>query len=245
MSRPWKLILADNWHGWLMSSPQPRQRERVWLMGRTPMGAADVFHDGSNYFGQIVTRYEATIAAMFFGHTHRDDFEITYTNYSARSASSALQVSYITPALTPTSGHPTFRVYSVDPVTFGVLDYTVYVAHMSCPTWEKYYPIKATYGAQLSLSVNDPSSELTPAFWHNVTVLFENEDAVYQAHNARRSRGWDAASCTGDCKTKEICQLRAGKSAFNCASIKPGVNFKKRDLPKSNTMLTPTSVMVR
>lgn len=32
-----------------------------------PMGSADALRDGSNYFNQVIDRYSATIAALFFG----------------------------------------------------------------------------------------------------------------------------------------------------------------------------------
>jgi sphingomyelin phosphodiesterase len=34
-----------------------------------PMGLPDAFRDGSNLFDQIVNRYSATIAALFFGRS--------------------------------------------------------------------------------------------------------------------------------------------------------------------------------
>ncbi|KAI1321123.1 Metallo-dependent phosphatase-like protein [Xylariaceae sp. FL0255] len=207
--------------------------ERVWLLGHMPMGSSDALHDGSNYFDQIVQRYDATIAAIFYGHTHKDEFEIAYSNYSDQSADTASMMSYIAPSLTPTSGNPTFRVYSVDPVTFGVLDYTVYIANMSSatyqggPTWEKYYSAKETYGSLLTPAVTSSAAELTPAFWHSVTALFESNDDVFQDYIARKSRGWDVSTCTDDCKTDEICQLRAAQALYNCVEVTPGINFKK------------------
>ncbi|KAK5797708.1 hypothetical protein VI817_003999 [Penicillium citrinum] len=210
--------------------------ERVWLLGHMPMGSGDTFHDGSNYFNQIIQRYEATIAGVFYGHTHKDEFEISYSNYTDQSAESATMMSYIAPAMTPTSGNPTFRVYSVDPVTFSVLDFTVYIANMSNPsyqknpTWEKYYSAKETYGPLLEPAVTDDAAELTPAFWHNVTELFETKDSVFQDYIARKTRGWEVETCSGDCKTEEICQLRAGESQYNCVTVSPGINFKKRDI---------------
>ncbi|KAJ5666024.1 acid sphingomyelinase [Penicillium maclennaniae] len=223
---------------WLVSELDAAETagERVWLAGHMPMGSGDAFHDGSNYFNQIIQRYEATIAAVFYGHTHKDEFEIAYSDYSNPTADTATVMSYIAPALTPTSGNPTFRVYSVDPVTFGVLDFEVYIANMSDPNyqtkpiWEKYYSAKEVYGSLLTPPVTDSSAELTPAFWHNVTALFENDDAVFQDYIARKTRGWDYLSCTGDCKTDEICQLRAAESQYNCVTITPGISFKKRDI---------------
>ncbi|PWY91733.1 acid sphingomyelinase [Aspergillus sclerotioniger CBS 115572] len=222
---------------WLVSELAAAETagERVWLMGHMPMGSGDTFHDASNYFNQIIQRYDATIAAVFYGHTHKDEFELAYSNYTDQSADTATMMSYIMPAMTPTSGNPAFRVYSVDPVTFGVLDFTEYITNMSSPTyqekptWEKYYSAKEAYGSLLDPPVTDSAAELTPAFWHNVTVLLENDDSVFQDYYARKRRGWDVSECTGDCKTDEICQLRAAESQYNCVEITPGINFKKRD----------------
>ena len=182
---------------------------------------------------QIIQRFDATIAALFFGHTHQDEFEIAYSTPAAPTADTAVMVSYIAPALTPTSGNPTFRVYSVDPVTFAILDYTVYYANISSPTyqsgptWEELYSVKETYGSLLDPPVTGASAELTPAFWHDLTVLFENDDDVYQAWYARRGRDYSDATCTGDCKTESICQLRASQSQYNCGTVSPGINFKR------------------
>ncbi|KAG4439668.1 hypothetical protein IFR05_004865 [Cadophora sp. M221] len=220
---------------WLVTELEAAESagERVWLMGHMPMGSSGAFHDQSQYFDQIIQRFDATIAALFFGHTHQDEFEVAYSTPATPSANTAVMVSYIAPALTPTSGNPTFRVYDVDPVTFAVLDYTVYYTNISSPTyqsgptWEKLYSVKETYGALLNPPITDSSAELTPAFWHNLTVLFEKDDAVYQAWYARRGRDYSDATCTGVCKTSSICQLRASQSQYNCVTVSPGINFKR------------------
>lgn len=212
--------------------------QRVYIIGHTPMGSSDAFHDGSNYFDQIVNRYSNTIAALFFGHTHVDQFEIAYSDYTNKTYENAVAMSYIIPSLTPTSGMPAFRVYSVDPVTFGVLDSVTYIADMtnpdfqtSGPVWTEYYSAKEVYGPLVSPAPT-ADSELTPAFWHNVTEAFQTNDTAFQAYYARKSRGWNVASCTGTCQTDEICQLQAAQSQYNCYTATPGINFSKRDISK-------------
>ncbi|PSR75191.1 calcineurin-like phosphoesterase [Coniella lustricola] len=209
--------------------------ERVWLMGHMPLGSTDAFHDQSYYFDTIVQRFAGgTLAAVFYGHTHKDEFEIAYSDYADQTAETATMMSYIAPALTPTSGNPTFRVYDVDPVTFGILDMTTYYANISAPTyqtsptWQKLYSVKETYGALLG--VTDAAAELTPAFWHNVTALFESDDAVFQEYYARKTRDYSTATCTGTCKTAEICQLRAAQAQYNCGTVTPGINLRRRQL---------------
>ncbi|KAH8896938.1 calcineurin-like phosphoesterase [Thozetella sp. PMI_491] len=218
---------------WLVSELQAAESagQRVWILGHMPMGRSDAFHDASYYFDLIIQRFDATIGAVFYGHTHKDEFEIAYSDYTNQDASTATMMSYIAPALTPTSGNPTFRVYSVDPVTFGVLDFTVYYANISSPTyqnnptWEKLYSVKETYGA--AVGVTDPTAELTPAFWHTVTELFESDDGIFQEYIGRKTRDFSTSTCTGTCKTAEICSLRAAQAQYNCATVSPGINFKR------------------
>ncbi|KAM4056282.1 calcineurin-like phosphoesterase [Hirsutella rhossiliensis] len=213
-----------------------KARENVYIIGHLPFGDKGTLHDGSNYLDQIVNRYSATIAAMFFGHTHVDQFEISYADYQSRSEANALAVSYIAPSLTPTAGMPSFRVYEVDPDTFGVLDATTYIADMgdkafqSGPVWTKLYSAKEAYGKALSPPVTDPRAELTPAFWHQVTKAFEDDDELFDAYISRKSRGWNVAKCRGSCRADEICQLRAGRAQDNCYKPKFGFHLERRDM---------------
>ncbi|KAI1414319.1 putative acid sphingomyelinase [Hypoxylon sp. FL1857] len=216
-----------------------REGERVYIIGHMPMGSRDAFHDGSNYFDQIVNRYSATIAAMFFGHTHFDEFQLSYADYGNRSHSNALVVSYVAPSMTPTSGHPAFRVYTVDPITFGVLDATTYIANTSAPSfytkpkWTKYYSAKEAYGHLVATREGQKllgeQDELTPAFWHNVTEAFEKNMTAFDEYYARRRRGWVVGRCDGGCRNAEICKLRAARAQDNCMS--PG--FRLSDTGKS------------
>jgi sphingomyelin phosphodiesterase len=217
---------------WLVRELDGAERagENVYIMGHMSIGDRNALHDGSNYLDQIINRYSSTIAAMFFGHTHRDEFQISYGNYSERGHGNALVMSYIGPSLTPSSGMPSFRVYDVDPVTFGVLDVTQYMADMRSPdfqttgpVWKKFYSAKEVYGSAVEPPVTDPAAELTPGFWHNVTEAFEADDALFHDFLRRQSRGWLSPSCTGDCKTEQICQLRAARSQNSCYKPGPGL----------------------
>jgi sphingomyelin phosphodiesterase len=184
-----------------------------------------------------VNRYSNTIAGLFFGHTHVDQFEVGYSDYSDKSYHNAIANAYIVPSLTPTSGMPAFRVYNVDPVTFAVLDSITYIADMTNPSfqttgpvWTEYYSAKEVYGPLLTPPVTDPNAELCPAFWHNVTEVFANNPAAFMEYYARKSRGWNVGSCTGTCQTNEICQMQALRSENNCYKPSPGIHLSKRDL---------------
>lgn len=222
---------------WLVKELDAAERagENVYIIGHMPLGDHNMFHDQSNYMDQIVQRYESTIAAMFFGHTHRDEFQISYSDNSKKSFSTARTTSYIGPSLTPTSGHPSFRVYEVDPETFAVMDTVTYMADMSKhafqtsgPVWTKYYSAKETYGALLDPPLTDPKAELSASFWHNVTEVFKKDASVFGEYMTRKSRGWKKVDCGDSCREEEVCQMRAARSQDNCYEPSPGISFKKR-----------------
>jgi sphingomyelin phosphodiesterase len=67
---------------WLVNELQRAEDagERVYIIGHMPFGVGDALPDGSNYLNQIVNRYEATIAAMFFGMDISPATSGDYTN---------------------------------------------------------------------------------------------------------------------------------------------------------------------
>ncbi|KAI1332015.1 V-type ATPase [Xylariaceae sp. FL0255] len=232
---------------WLVNALDAAEKagERVYIIGHMPMGVHDAFPDASNYFDQIVNRYEATIAALLFGHTHTDEFEISYSDYENRSSENAIAMSYIMPSMTPISGDPAFRVFDVDPVTFGVLDITTYIANMSDPSfhsvegpvWKKYYSAREAYGALLKSPLRsmwdtpyEKLTELDPAFWHRVTELFEQDSDVFDAFMARKRRGWYKDEWDAESRDKEICKLRGGRAQDNCAQPKDFHGFDDQGL---------------
>lgn len=208
--------------------------QRVWLIAHIPTGNSDHLRDQSDYLDRIINRYSETISALFFGHTHKDQFQVSYSDYDNRNSDTASAIGYVAPSLTPTSGLPAFRVYEIDPETYAVLDYTMYVANITAegfqegPEWVEYYSAKKAYGSHVGVGSGN-GAELTPAFWHNVTVAMEGDDAVFEAWLSRTTRGVDVPDCDADCKKAKICQLRGGDAVYNCHKATPGLSINKRD----------------
>jgi sphingomyelin phosphodiesterase len=64
-----------------------------------------------NYY-KIISRYENTITAQFFGHTHYDEFEIFYDQLDMSRANN---IAYIGPSVTPYYDlNPGYRLYYID-----------------------------------------------------------------------------------------------------------------------------------
>lgn len=49
--------------------------EKVHIIGHIPPGHSDCLKVWSRNYYRIISRYESTITAQFFGHTHFDEFE--------------------------------------------------------------------------------------------------------------------------------------------------------------------------
>lgn len=71
---------------WLANELQMAEiaNEKVHIIGHIPPGCDDCLKIWSHNYYEIVTRYESTIMAQFFGHTHHDEIELFYdpTNFS-------------------------------------------------------------------------------------------------------------------------------------------------------------------
>ncbi|KAI0316611.1 sphingomyelin phosphodiesterase [Amylostereum chailletii] len=204
--------------------------QRVWITGHIPSGKSDFPHDQSNYYDQIVQRYKNTIAAQFFGHSHKDEFEIAYSDWSNKNADTADSILFVAPALTPTSGNPAFKVYDVDPDTYEVMDMKVYYTDVSAPsfqtspTWGLYYSARDTWGPLVGLSASAP---LDASFWHKLTEVFETNSTAFQLYNTHLTRGGKVSTCDGACATKAICNMRAARAENSCDVTTPGISFKR------------------
>ncbi|KAG5982919.1 hypothetical protein E4U43_006344 [Claviceps pusilla] len=218
--------------------------DRVWIVGHMPMGDADAVPHSSGLFNDIVTRYNRTVAAMFFGHTHSDQYQINYAAAAGqpdrRTADTALLMSYIAPSLTPSSGFPAFRVYTVDKDTHAVLDSATYFANMSDPTyqiepvWESLYSLKTDYAAVFApddagaadTDDNDmrvSSVPISAAAWHDLTEKWQTDPDLFDIYWQNKHTGsGDVPRCNDACRRKEICFTRNGRNDDSCENRRPG-----------------------
>ncbi|KAB7497963.1 Sphingomyelin phosphodiesterase [Armadillidium nasatum] len=86
--------------------------EKVHIIGHIPPGHNDCLKVWSSNYYAIINRFETTISAQFFGHTHYDEFELFYDEYRSRRA---INVAYIGPSVTSYYGlNPGYRIYTVE-----------------------------------------------------------------------------------------------------------------------------------
>ncbi|PPR01518.1 hypothetical protein CVT24_001888 [Panaeolus cyanescens] len=207
--------------------------QRVWIIAHMPPSNGDATRDQSNYFDQIVQRYKNTIAAQFYGHTHVDEFVISYSDWNNKNANTAINVQYIAPSITPRSSNPAFRVYDVDPDTYEIMDTKTIMAEMSSssfqtsPQWITQYSARQLYSAAVGgWPANKP---LNAEFWHRVTEAFEADNNLFLQFVAFKDRGGKLQNCDATCKGWTICNLRAGRKENGCFTTNPGFPLRRRD----------------
>ncbi|KAL1933027.1 hypothetical protein VTP01DRAFT_8705 [Rhizomucor pusillus] len=211
---------------WLIDQLQDSEDagERVWIVGHISPGDSTCFHDYSNYYSQIIERYTPhVIAGQFFGHTHKDEFQVFYRSGSQK-AEDAISMAYVAPSITPFLNlNPGFRLYKVDRETFEVVDSLTYVADLDQasewvdgPNWHLEYSAREAYNSSFA-PVKDSFTPLTPAWWHNVSVSMELDDKMFSKYWSFRSKSAPVArECDEDCRNTTICAVRAGRSEDRC-----------------------------
>ncbi|WP_462325847.1 metallophosphoesterase [Desulfoplanes sp.] len=140
------------------------ENRKVWLITHIPPGI-DVFGylhgygscgnpplqikaDYTERFLGILRMYSETVAAIFTGHTHMDDFRLLFPE---GTRSGALEAFIISPALSPLFGqNPAFRTIDFD-TSSGEIEnmavwYTSSGADVQEALWEQEYDFKDSYG---------------------------------------------------------------------------------------------------
>ncbi|KAF9167264.1 hypothetical protein DFQ26_005223 [Actinomortierella ambigua] len=225
---------------WLVRQLQAAEDagERVWIIGHIAPGLTDCLENWSSQYHQVIQRYSPhVVAEQFFGHTHNDEFELFY-NSNTKNAANAISTAWIGPSASPfTDLNPGFRLYKVDTKTWNVYDSSTYIANLqnaaswdatgATPDWHLEYSARQTYGAAVPIAANEP---LSAGWWHNVTLAFEKDDALFQKYwlYHGKSAGLNAAcNAASGCKAEIICNMRAGNSAQSCSE--PSFSIKRDD----------------
>ncbi|KAG0052698.1 hypothetical protein BGZ83_002217 [Gryganskiella cystojenkinii] len=239
---------------WLVAQLQAAEdaNERVWIISHVGPSQTDCIQNWSSLYYQAIQRYSPhVIAEQFFGHTHYDEFALYY-GPGAKSTQNAISTAWIGPSVTPyTDLNPGFRVYKVDTGSWNVFDSETYVADLdkapqwdaqgTTPNWHLEYSARQAYGAYVPIAADAP---LSASWWHNVTTVFEKNDAAFQQYWLYRgkSAGRIPACAAGSaCPAEMICDLRAGKSSDACSNVSFGI---KRDLDEAEANMTEEELMM-
>ncbi|KAF9816216.1 hypothetical protein SFRURICE_003767 [Spodoptera frugiperda] len=185
--------------------------EKVHIIGHIPPGHSDCLKVWSRNYYAIVNRYESTITAQFFGHTHFDEFEVFYDPNDLGRATS---IAYVGPSVTPYYDlNLGYRIYYVDgdheATTRQVVDHETWIMNLKeanlfgYPIWYKLYSARSAY----------MMPALRPQDWDKfIDEMTTKEDVfnLYYKHYWKNSprRG----TCDGECRKRLVCDARSGRS---------------------------------
>nr|XP_032647134.1 sphingomyelin phosphodiesterase [Chelonoidis abingdonii] len=236
--------MAEAWEGWLppealetlrcpggwVGVPVCRSCSRslppqVHIIGHIP--PAHCLRSWSWNYYRIVNRFEGTIAAQFFGHTHVDEFEMFYDE---ETLSRPVSVAFVAPSVTTYINlNPGYRVYQLDGDYPGsshmVLDHETFILNLTEanapgaePRWQRLYRARQAYGL--------PS--VFPADWDGLLRRFQADERLFQQFWFFFHKGHPPREpCREACKAALLCALRSGRSADPslCRTLRPRLPF--------------------
>jgi len=208
--------------------------EKVHIMSHIPPGNSDCMSIFSREYNKIINRFESTVTAQFFGHTHRDDFKVFY---DTQDPTRATNVAFIGPSVTTFDFlNPGYKVYIIDGQrensTFEVLDHSTWFMNITAanmnvsspgshsePIWAELYQARADYGLE-----NLRPQQLDSLFHRMISD--KDLAQLYFRNNHKASDYWLAKGCDRSCRTKLLCYVVTTNygDQSHCADIKQKLN---------------------
>ncbi|EGV63807.1 metallophosphatase-domain-containing phosphoesterase [Yamadazyma tenuis] len=169
----WEFLINE-----LVESEQKGQR--VWIIAHIPSSDGDALPIQSRIFAKIVERFSPyTIASIFYGHTHRDQFKVFFASNSSSAEDverDVTNMAWIGQSVTPLSDYnPAFKYYEVQDGSFNIMNsynyYTklndTYIEGSAEPAWEFEYSARETYDPNSTWPSTAP---LNGTFWNQYVL---------------------------------------------------------------------------
>ncbi|KAK9736131.1 Calcineurin-like phosphoesterase [Popillia japonica] len=185
--------------------------EKVHVIGHIPPGHSDCLKVWSRNYYAIINRYESTIAAQFFGHTHYDEFEVFYDHHDI---SRSINIAYVGPSVSPYYDlNPGYRIYYIDgdhdKTTRAVIDHESWTMNLreanlyGYPIWFKLYSARQAFGMEA----------LRPQDWDQLVEKMTNEPQLFELFYKYYYKASPVRPiCDIECKKRILCDLRSGRS---------------------------------
>ncbi|KAK3870502.1 hypothetical protein Pcinc_024280 [Petrolisthes cinctipes] len=191
--------------------------ELVHILGHIPPGGGDCDHIWSHVYTQIITRFESTIRGMFFGHKHKDSFQVLYdpdSNYTRPVAAV-----FIPGAGTTGDVHmPAFRLYQVDgghdAATWTILDTETYNMNLTLANQDGATPeFTLRYRGQETYNI----TSFTPVQLDHLAFTMATDDVLFREYlrhyNNYQDQPPEMWDCDADCRKNYLCKMVTGDSS--------------------------------
>ncbi|XP_030055726.1 sphingomyelin phosphodiesterase [Microcaecilia unicolor] len=216
---------------WLVGVLQDAEdnKEKVHIIGHIP--PANCLRSWSWNYYHIVNRYESTISAQFFAHTHLDEFEMFYDE---ETLTRPVSVAFLSPSVTTYINlNPGYRVFQIDGNYPGsshmVLDHETFILNLTKananpqdqPVWERLYRAREAFNMETAF----------PEAWDNLIQRFLDDDGLFQKFWYFYHKGHVQGFVGTPVKPPLLCHLRTGRtddlSLCHDLKVQPGQFWKQ------------------
>lgn len=193
---------------WLIDelTESEKKNQRVWIMAHIPFIDYDALPIPAKLYVEIIKRFSpSTIAGIFFGHTHQDEFSVLYAG-SGEEVGDEVNFLWISQSITPiNSRNPGWRYYEVDTNSFNIMNSVNYFTRLNStfedsnePKWEYLYSARESYNMEWW----PKDAPLNATFWSHVSRQLQNTNgSVIQEYGINLARDSPhSPNCNkGDC----------------------------------------------
>lgn len=225
---PWSLynpVDPANQLKWLSDELFKAETEgdKVHIIGHIPPDNRECTQAWLYNFLRIIDRFQDTVLAQYYGHTHRDEFRLLYSPYYPEVP---IGLAYIGPSITPfTENNPSYRLYYMDSES-NLVDHETYYFNLTEANRSKKGPKWVhEYRAQKAFNL----TSLSPDGWHELVHRFETDDDLFQNYYKLYYR-------KSDVKISEHCDQKCKKFILSDLTVlhplknKPKGFFGRRKL---------------
>jgi sphingomyelin phosphodiesterase len=170
--------------------------DKVHIIGHIPPDHRECTQAWLFNYLRIIDRFQNTVLAQYYGHTHRDEFRVLFSPYKRPRP---ISVEYIGPSITSfTENNPAYRIYYMDREGY-VKDHSTYFFNLTeanlgtGPIWRREYSAYDTFNM----------TSLGPVGWHQLINRLADDDDMFQ-HFYKLYFRWSEAKrkegCYGQCK---------------------------------------------
>lgn len=215
----WNITNIDSFGTWkflvneLLDSDENDQR--VWIIAHLPP-STKTLPVSANVFIQIIERFTPkVIAALFFGHDLKDQFNVIYagTGEDSKTLKNALNFAFIGPSVSPYTGlNPAWKYYAVDEKNFQIVNAFTYYTKLNDsfvneglePIWDFEYSAREVYDPEDTWPYD---RGLDHEFWHQASLLVNSLSEIKRKFvelEYRRSP-FIPENCEDDSNNEEYC----------------------------------------
>ncbi|RCN32059.1 Ser/Thr phosphatase family protein [Ancylostoma caninum] len=207
----------------------------VHILAHIPGGDSEALEGWALNYYRVVNRFQNIIVGQFFGHTHSEEFYVTYEDPESASTRPT-SVVYSAPSVTTYSEYfPAYRVYKLDGAyrgsSYQVIDFEEWYLNLTeananpkNPQWKQLY---ASVNQEYGLKYQAPSE------WSNMIERMRTDDVLFEKYREnyyRRSKFDGIGDCDEKCKRGWLCSARQmHHSKTLCADLGSLVERKGRN----------------